>query len=234
MTRVAIPIRTGDVVVDTSTKLTASECLALRRAGVDAVWRYVYFGLPRPGDLDAGELELMLAAQLTVLVVQHVRNPGWVASAATGLADAKAAIANAQAAGYASAGAVLSLGLDMEGVRNPGPDCVAHANAWCSAVRDAGYGPVVYCGYDSGLSGQPIDGQPQWWADYAPISQRPPYPYALHQKPQSTIAGIGVDVDDVLVNGAIVGLSEETAYYAKQFCETDPDLAAGPTSEPHS
>jgi Domain of unknown function (DUF1906) len=200
-------------VVDTSAKITASSAAALYSAGVRTVGRYVFFGSPRAGDIDAAELELLTAAGLTVFLIQHVRNPGWVASAAEGLADGKTAVANAQKASYASAGALLSLALDMEGVRNPGSDAFAHADSWCREVRKAGYWPLVYVGYDSGLDGDALDGlggEPAFWCDYAPLSARPKpaMGYALHQQMQTSINGMPVDVDAVLQDSMVYGLAE--------------------------
>jgi hypothetical protein len=201
------PIRATDVVLDTATKLTASECKALKSAGVSGVWRYVFFGTPRPGDIDAAELQAILDAGLTLMLVQHVRMPGWIANAGIGKADGASAVRNAQAAGYE--GTALSLGLDMEGVGTG--DAAGHARAWCQIVGDAGYSPVVYVGYDSQLTGPQLDSlpySPRFWCDYAPLSSRPlpTRGYALHQQAQSTLAGIGVDIDTVLQDMAIVGL----------------------------
>lgn len=198
----------GLLVVDTSTKLTASEAKALKAAGVAGVFRYVFFGSPRPGDIDADELQLLTEAGLTVCLVQHVRNPGWRGSAMTGTGDAGAAMANAIRAGYVSpsGGPLLAMGLDLEGIGEGGPD---HAQAWCSTL--AGYRPLVYVGYASGMTTAVLDslaGDPSFWADFAPISQRPVPTklYAMHQHAQSAIAGIGVDRDDILQPG-IYGLA---------------------------
>jgi hypothetical protein len=214
---------TDGVMLDTSTKLSRSECDALYSAGVRSVWRYVFFGPPRPGDLDSAELANILAAGLTCLVVQHVRNPGWHASADQGDADGQVAVANAQKAGYASAGGVLSLALDMEGCATV--DASAHAQAWCAAVRAGGYAPVVSVGYASGLTGHAIDalGVPAW-CDFAPLSARPAPTkgYALHQQAQTIMCGIGVDVDLVLQPGVIVGLADGDVAAGDKGITNDP------------
>jgi hypothetical protein len=220
------PVLASDgLCIDTSTKLTASECKALKAAGVGTVWRYVFFSVPRPGDIDEGERDLILAAGLTLCLVQHVRMPGWVANKSTGLNDGLVAIRNAQLAGYQGAG--LSLALDMEGVGTG--DANAHAEAWCEVVSQNGYAPVVYVGYDSQLTGAQLDaltGDPVFWCDAAPFSARPAPArgYSLHQKPQGVLAGVGVDENTVIHDGALTGLSGGPATF-----DTEP-----PAPDPHA
>ena len=201
-----------DVVIDTSTKLTSSEAKALYAAGVRTVGRYLFFRYPQgPGDLDAAELAALVDAGLTVFAIQHVRNPGWTGSSSLGGADAQAAIANAQAAGYVGDG--LCLALDLEGCKTGDP---AHAAAWCTAVGSAGYRPLVYIGYASGMVTPgmgALAGDPRFWCDYAPISARPipSRGYSLHQQAQTTLAGVGVDRDTILDADGLVGLGPDVA-----------------------
>ena len=215
------PVTAADgLCIDTSTKLTASECKALKAAGVGTIWRYVFFSVPRPGDIDEGERDLILNAGMTLCLVQHVRMPGWVANKSTGLNDGLVALRNAAMAGYQGAG--LSLALDVEGVGTG--DANAHAEAWCEVVSQNGYAPVVYVGYDSQLTGAQLDaltGDPAFWCDAAPYSARPAPAkgYALHQQSQTVLAGVGVDLNTVFHDGAIVGLS---AAYARDTLPPDP------------
>ena len=220
------PVTAADgLCIDTSQKLSGSECKALKAAGAGTVWRYVFFSMPRPGDIDEGERDLILGAGLTLCLVQHVRMPGWIASKATGLNDGLAAISNAQRAGYQGAG--LSLALDMEGVGTG--DANAHAEAWCEVVSQNDYAPVVYVGFDSQLTGQQLDvltGSPAFWCDYAPFSARPAPArgYSLHQHAQSVLAGVGVDENTVIHDGAIVGLSGGPATYDTDPAPPDPHV----------
>jgi len=201
------------LVVDTSAKIYTAQATGLYDAGVHTVIRYVFFSVPRPGDLDAGELAILTDAGLTVVAVQHVRYPGWWAGGDEGAKDALAGIVNAQKAGYVvESGPPLSLALDMEGVGNPGSDAFAHADTWCRGVRAAGYAPLVYVGYDSGLDAAALDsigGEPAFWCDYAPVNLRPAptVGYVLHQQTQRTVAGVGVDPDTILQDGRIYGLA---------------------------
>ncbi|HEY6463395.1 MAG TPA: glycoside hydrolase domain-containing protein [Polyangiaceae bacterium] len=209
MTYALKPIAAADgLVVDTVTKLTAGEAKALYDAGVRAVVRYC----PLPGngvgwDLTAEELAADTAAGLAVVVVQHPRAPSQnVIDEATGEADAKRAIEYCAAIGY---GPGASLVLDMEGVRST-RTADAHASAWCVTARLAGYRPVIYVGYDSGLSTAQLAAMGddvEYWCDAGAYGARPtpPRKFAWKQHMQSTLAGVGVDRDDVLVDGAVVG-----------------------------
>ena len=211
-------------------------------AGVRGVWRYFFFGLPRPGDLDAVELQMLLGLGYWVGGVQHVPLPGWHADGPTGLAHAQAAVANAIRAGFVTPDGChpIALALDCEGVGNPGPGMVDYARAGFQVRTEHGYQNVGYMGYDSGLKGSDLDGfnasascgDPEWWADFATLSSRPAPQkgYTGHQKPQSTIAGVGVDVDMVLRDGALYGLVQSAAAADSEEVITKVD----PPDEPHN
>jgi hypothetical protein len=198
----------GELAIDTDWRLGPSTARGLWDAGVRAICRYVGLHGPAAGDIDAQELQALIAQGFVVWLVQHTRSPANnILTAETGAADAAAAIHCALAAGYDPAlvprGEGLhapSLVLDLEGVQG---SSVAHATAWCLAVGAAGFGPVVYCGYDPGITGQQIDAlpcDPELWCDAGPYSERPKAskPYALKQQESSTLAGVEIDRDEVL------------------------------------
>lgn len=209
---IARAVALTDLVVDTNMKITAAEAVALYAAGVRVIVRYVFFGPARAGDIDATELQGLLAAGLTVVLVQHPRLPkNNVLSDATGHSDASWAIKNALAAGYdpSVVSARLHLALDMEGVVSGGN---VHAPAWCTDVYAAGFGVLVYNGYACGISSAQCDalpGSPEFWCDAAPLKVRPApaVGYALHQQMQSIVAGIGVDKNEVLKDGVLWGIA---------------------------
>jgi hypothetical protein len=211
------------IVVDTNEKLTASMAQALYAAGVRVVIRYA----PLPGnsakdDLDAVELGALTDQGHTVLLIQHPREPKYnELTAATGLADAQHVIAYALSIGYDPKlpqpdGRPPRLGLDMEGLKNPGPDSFAHAKAWVVAALAAGFAVFVYLGYDCGLTSAQCDELAELGAyvdflcDAGPYADRPAPKkgYVLKQHLQSTLAGVGVDRDDVLQNGVIYGVAK--------------------------
>src|SRR5438270_490964 len=84
---------------DTATPLSAMTCKALAVAGIKFAIRYVSFREPKSRDLSAPEVETILEAGLALMVVQHVRNPGWTPSGAMGTADGQRAVANTSAVG---------------------------------------------------------------------------------------------------------------------------------------
>ena len=122
--------RAMGLVVDTSQKVTRAQAKAIYAAGVRAIGRYVFFGQPKPEDLDAQELLDLTGEGHVVWVIQHPREPSDnTLSADTGKADADWAVTNSVAAGYDPSviQGPLSLTLDMEGLKNPGPSSFAHA-----------------------------------------------------------------------------------------------------------
>lgn len=207
---------------DTSAKLSAPEAKALAGATLSGspvtfVERYVFFGRSRPGDLDRDEAARILDAGLTLLVVQHVRNPGWLAGGALGAQDGQYAASNAAAAGYDPSlrdehGRGPSIALDLEGCKDSGQYVIDHCEAWASAVRAAGYSPVLYVGYDCGLTPEQLyemHGIDRYWSDAGPRSVAT-RGFCCRQQPQTTAAGILVDPDyaapDAL-GGVLTGVS---------------------------
>lgn len=216
MKLVSRPLMRSMLVVDCSEKLDRVKARGLRMAGVEAVFRYVFYGEPRSSDLNATELEDCASEDLIVCIVQHPRLPADnVLSIATGKSDAEWAMTNALAAGYdPSVVGPLSLALDMEGVRNPGPDSVAHAMTWVNlvvlGVGGTGFLPLPYIGYLSGLSGADCDemlAETEFWCDDGPYDLRPKIArkYAMKQGGEGRIAGVSIDINTVLKDGAIFG-----------------------------
>jgi|SRR6185437_4405237 len=214
----SMPVTAGRVV-DTRAKLDAAAAARLYAAGVRAVVRYV----PLPGnsareDLDATELAALTGAGHVVVAVQHPREPEHnTLSAETGAADAVHAIEYCRAIGYVPVdGERVALALDMEGVRNPA-GAMPHARAWVPAALAAGYQPLVYVGYDSGLTTEDLAELAAlgalFWCDAAPFDLRPAPPggYVLHQRPQTTVSGVGIDEDELLTPGAVWGLGAAPA-----------------------
>ena len=236
---------TEAIVLDTDMKLSASEAKALYSAGARTVVRYVPLPGNAPGwDLDAQELASDTEAGLVVVVIQHPRAPeNNVLSAATGAGDAAHAVQYCRHIGYVQQadGIALSLGLDMEGVKNPGPSSFAHALQWVTDVLAAGYRALVYFGFASGVTSAQADelaalGSVVFWCDAGPYKDRPAPTrgYALKQEPQSTMAGVGIDRDDLLQPGVIFGLAaandnEEPVPATDPEPHVDP---SGPTNDP--
>jgi hypothetical protein len=211
MTLTPITAASG-IALDTNTKLSASEAKALRACGVAAVCRYV----PLPnngagGDLDATELANLVGEGIVVWVVQHPRLPSLNRlTAAMGTADAAHAVAYCQSIGYAP-GATIAI--DIEGVQ-PGSDAMGYTTNAVQTVLDSGYRALVYIGYSSLLTAANLEtlarfGDVEFWSDFESLTAHPapPQGWAVHQQPQSTLAGIGVDRDVILRDGVVYGMA---------------------------
>ncbi len=142
----------GSEGFDADTALTATSCAGLVAAGMTFAIRYVGFSQQHSttGDLTAAEVQTILSSGLALMVVQHVRFPGWKPSAAVGTADGQTAVEHALAAGV---GTGTCLWCDLEGIAGSAEDTIAHANAWATAVRAAAYDPGVYVGAGVPLTG---------------------------------------------------------------------------------
>jgi hypothetical protein len=192
---------------DTSTKLTTTQA-HLAAISYRFVARYVFFGDALKGDIDPTELAAICNAGLVLLLVQHPRNPGWMASQMRGMDDGEAAARNAAEAGYLQG---CHLFLDLEGLGNSGPPVRDHAIAWCSAVRSAGYWPGIYVGFDAGLTPDELWELPnvdRYWSDAGPrsVSRRG---FCLTQGSTETFAGIPIDPDHHApdkLGGCLVGM----------------------------
>ena len=215
------------VVIDTSEKQTALSLAALWAAGVRTRGGYEFFGSPRPGDMDAGELKLHLEADITIFVTQHVpetssTDPSWNATGDLGTLHATCAIANSIRAGYitpADSTNLLAHGLDMEAIRNgPSADSFAYAQNGCRIRFAHRYRPLVYLGFCCGLTAamcdalldDPLCGDPLFWIDFASLAQRPSPKrnIAMHQQAQTKIGNVDVDRDTVIIDGVIYGLAD--------------------------
>jgi hypothetical protein len=208
----------GCWLVDTNAKITAASARALAAASyqghpIVGIWRYVFFGPPIRGDLDADELRAITDAGLTLLVVQHCRSGSWRCSGQQGHEDGVYAVLNAQSAGYVTprGGDPLCLALDLESVQNPGPDVAAHVDAWCQVVQGAGYRPVLYVGFAAGLSPDELYARPyvdRYWSDAGPrkVTTRG---FCCKQGGATVLGGVSVDVDHAFpdaLGGTLTGL----------------------------
>ena len=159
--------------VDTDARLTAQSARQLRAATykghpIEFVVRYVSIGGESGADLTAAEVAAILDAGLALLVVQHVRIPGWLPSTAMGSSDGSHAATNAAAIGYPKG---CHLVVDLEGVLvgTPADVVIGYVNAWALAVRAAGYRAMLYVGYDTMLTPGQLYELPYveaYWSDF--------------------------------------------------------------------
>jgi len=141
-------------IVDTNAKLTAAIVAPLTAAGYAGVARYVPLPNNNAGsDIDAVELSALVEGGLGVILVQHVRLPGWNPAQCSGAADAATAIKYAKAAGYLAQGHIF---LDLEGIGGTAAATLQYANDWANAVAAANYQAGCYVGFDVPLSAQQL------------------------------------------------------------------------------
>jgi hypothetical protein len=184
-------------IVDTSAKLSASNVSSLVAQGYKGVVRYVRLpGLREIQDIDANELETIVAAGLGLMLVQHVRYPGWNPASCKGADDAAAAVDRAVAAGYPAGAHIF---VDLEGINGTAHATITFANEWADAVVAAGYLAGCYVGYGVPMTpGQLYDLHDinSYWSDAGPraVATRS---FAIKQKPQIHIDGVPYDPDDV-------------------------------------
>lgn len=188
-------------IVDTSAKLTAANVESLLAADYAGVVRYVR--LPNVNDtwdIDGAELDVIVNGGLGLLLVQHVRYPGWSPGTCSGAADASAALERATAAGY-EAGAHIFL--DLEGIRGTAQATIEFANDWADAIVGAGYGAGCYVGYAVPLTPvqlYDLHKVDSYWSDAGnrAVATRG---FAIKQRPEIHIDNVPYDPDDVAPDG---------------------------------
>jgi len=196
----AVRARPGSIV-DTDVKLSTELVQQIRAAGYLGVARYVPLPNNSPaGDIDAKELASILDGGLGLLLVQHVRKPGWNPGAHSGDADAHMALEFARASGYMPSGHIF---LDLEGIAGTGPDTKAFAEAWAAVIAAGGYSAGCYVGYDVPLNAQELYDLHtinSYWSDAGPraVARRG---FAIKQHPEIKIAGVAFDPDTIQVDG---------------------------------
>lgn len=189
---------TAGTMVDTSAKLTPEVIAQVAAQGHLGVARYV----PLPGvgadhDIDAGELRAILDGGLAVLLVQHVRYPGWDPAKQSGKTDALAAIERAAAAQYLAGAHIF---LDLEGIKGTAQGTKAFAEAWAATIVEAGYCAGCYVGYQVPLNAVQLYNLHDfhcYWSDAGPrhVATRG---FALNQKqPEVVIGGVSFDRNTV-------------------------------------
>jgi hypothetical protein len=188
---------------------------ALRFAG-----RYVFFGPPLRGDIDRDEALWITDARLVLLLFQHPRVPGWLASEARGREDGKWAADNAQAAGYAPTAHLI---FDSEGLGNSGQAVTDNWQAWCESVRDGGFSRCGYVGFDCGLTPSglyALRGVDRYMSDAGgrTVDTRG---VCCRQHATTRIAGVLVDPDEHFPDR----LGEMLVGSAAELDDTNPDLA---------
>jgi hypothetical protein len=187
--------------VDTAAKLHADAIRSVANAGYSCIIRYVpHVGSSGAFDIDAEELGAILGAGLAVMLVQHVRVPGWNPADVSGAADGDRAVAFAKTAGYAEGAHVF---VDLEGISGTAAATKSFAEDWARRVRAGGFSAGAYVGYSVPLSPEALyllHGINSYWSDLGPrhVATRG---FALKQHATITLNGIKYDPNTIQIDG---------------------------------
>jgi len=251
MTYAAVSIPDGLWGVDVDCELTdamldvlLSTDLHGRVAGAEpgslprVIVRYVGLGGPARGDIASKELQRIVdrPERPILVLVQHVEAGLWTADGPTGTLHGNSAAADAKLAGYdAALYAGLSLIVDMESVKNPGPSSLLYVQDWLVTTYAQMFGKSVYEGFAAGLTGQQLlDLLCPLWADFGPRTLPGGATFAAKQHAPIKIGGTEYDPDQFFVDSrgyALVGLQQVDD-------AAPPDVPVGPanpiTGDPHA
>lgn len=183
------------IAIFTTVSLAHLMSAPLPIAGASSVaflWRY-------GTDVSLAERDIILA-RCPLVLVEHVPRPGWqTGGAAGGTAAGQRDVAAAKRLGY-PLGAHLAF--DLEGLGDQGVSVEDYVLARCKVVRDAGYLPAAYEGFDDGLSMalrlaiSGPDGIDVWWSDFGPRTPPPGIGFVCTQHAQITFQGVCIDPDE--------------------------------------
>lgn len=223
MPLVAREVPDGTRLVDSNTRLTSASAAAIA-AHVDpdggrigGVVRYIPFaGQSAGGDLTLEESSIIASAGLGLLVVQHVRYPGWHPTAMGGSADGLAAVSACRNTERPQGSSVI---YDLEGpVSTTTPqDCAEYDRAWCDVVGSAGYLPCAYLGYGLPMSAEQtyLLKVVRYWKSGSAVTEPATCGWAMVQDPKFNVlvGGVAVDRDvaqaDKLGRRFVWGILEE-------------------------
>jgi hypothetical protein len=184
---------------DCSAKLTPVQARALK--AMDHILCARYVPLPAnnaANDIDAAELTMLTDLGFEVLLVQHVRNPGWDPRSHSGTIDAAVACEHALDAGY-PLGAHIFLDLEGPAAAVDAAGMKLFAESWAARVLIDGFKAGVYIGYDLPLDAMALwllHGVNSYWSDAAHrhVANRG---CALVQGRELTVRGVRIDEDTI-------------------------------------
>ena len=139
----------GALGFDCDVPLTSPEIMSFAAAGFTWAARYLSRGEEASHDLQAVEVHALHTSGLSVVSVQHVAAPGWVASVALGHTLGREAASNASQIGCPLG---VTLWLDLEGVTPGFKEIVGFCNAWSAEVTAGGFSDGLYVGANCGLN----------------------------------------------------------------------------------
>lgn len=186
---------------DVNGNLQRSQYQAFKAIGMDFVVRYV----PRTpalisGNITESEVQAILKAGLSLLLVQHCPQPNWHPQQALGSQYGEYAALYTSTVAKVPKG--VSLFLDLEGVApgTPAQDVIDYCEAWGDAVHAQGYNEGVYVGYGCGLSPKQLYENLSfelYWKAYNYDDGVQERSFCIKQFTQKTLSGIVYDPDTI-------------------------------------
>jgi len=167
------------IYCDTDTTLTTPMCNLLLAHGIRGVWRYL-------SALTSAEVALILASGLELYFVNFAHDPGWQASTAGGVADAKRDLVCLGKLGIPIG---VHVAFDCEGPAAGIPALDNHLASYANNVAQSKYLPAIYVGQGALLSSAQLYSLPfvLYWAscsrlvDAASVAQVPWCGYSIFQ-----------------------------------------------------
>jgi hypothetical protein len=153
--------------IDCNSPLDSGKLASLYKDGYRVACRYVKRVTSHDYDLTVGELLTILKAGFGLNIAQHV-DANWVPSGAVGSQYGNTAVTECRRLGI-PAGVTVSC--DLEDVRPniPGQLVIDYLKSWYNTVKAGGYLPMLYVGFNSGLSGSDLYWKTpftRYWAAY--------------------------------------------------------------------
>lgn len=187
---------TGESAFDVNQPLSGAQAAEFVKHGFTACIRYI----PRTasllaGNITADEANAIIGAGLSLGFVQHVALPGWQPTAALGTSYGDFAATYAKGIGVLEG---VHIFLDLEEVASGATDddVISYCKAWYTEVKNAGYLPGLYCGWNIKISADqlyhdiPFD---RYWKAYNYDNGVSVRGFCIVQKTQQTLDGITYD-----------------------------------------
>jgi Domain of unknown function (DUF1906) len=138
---------------DVDQVLSNEQAAVFKANGYDFCLRYI----PRQLDtfrynLTNPEMLRILAAGLSLMVVQHCPEPNWQPTADLGKQYGEYGAGYCEKTLQLPKGASVWLDLEMVKPATPIADTISYATEWYNAIKAAGYNPGLYCGFQTGLA----------------------------------------------------------------------------------
>jgi hypothetical protein len=140
---------------DANRTISPAVAAAFRAHGYRFCVRYVRRKPKHSYDLTAAEASAILAADLGLMVVQHVAEPGWRPDVELGMQYGYTAASEVHRVGVPAG---VTVWCDLEGVggtADPG-DVIDYCNAWHQEVAAGGFVPGLYVGDSPGLTARQL------------------------------------------------------------------------------